>query len=94
MAVTGAVVNFDVTHRYLRDPRTEFLIGGVGAKLGKWTVGARLWHDLENHATTQEEYRAQYGSQCWGIGVAYVSKPGETQYLFSLELKGIGAAKF
>ncbi len=94
VAVTGAVVNFDVTHRYLRDPRTEFLIGGVGAKLGKWTVGARLWHDLENHATTQEEYRAQYGSQCWGIGVAYVSKPGETQYLFSLELKGIGAAKF
>ncbi|HAS55385.1 MAG: hypothetical protein A2X56_05100 [Nitrospirae bacterium GWC2_57_13] len=94
VTVNGEVIQFDVTHRYLREPRTEFLIGGAGAKLRKWSVSARLWHDLENKTTTQEEYRAQYGSQCWGLGVAYVSKPGETQYLFSLELKGIGAVKF
>lgn len=90
----GDILRLDATHRYLRDPRTEFLISGVGLKLGKWDVSARWWQDIDHKTTTQEEYRAHYLAQCWGLGVSYIQKPGETQYLMTLELKGIGAMKF
>lgn len=90
----GDTLRLDASHRYLREPRTEFLIGGVGVDLGKWNLAARWWRDMEHKTTTQEEYRIHYLAQCWGLGVSYVQKPGETQYLINLELKGIGAMKF
>jgi hypothetical protein len=34
-----------------------------------------------------------YASQCWGLGLSYINKPGETQYLFMIELKGLGGVK-
>jgi hypothetical protein len=87
-------VQLNVTHRYLRDPKTQFLIGGVGFTLGGWDLHAGLWRDVENRTTTQKEYRALHHSQCWGLGLSYIKKPGDTQYLLSLELKGIGTMKF
>jgi hypothetical protein len=87
-------VQFDVTHRYLRDPKTQFLIGGVGLTLGGWNLHAGVWHDLEKNETTQEEYRAYRQSQCWGLGISYIQRPGDTQYLLTLELKGLGTMKF
>jgi len=95
--VTTEPVQFDMTHQYLRfsptNPRTEFLIGGTGFKIDKWNLSAHFWRDLENHRTTQEEYRAHYASQCWGLALSYITKPGETQYLVMLELKGLGAVR-
>ena len=43
---------------------------------------------------TQHEYKVHYAAQCWGVGVMFVKRPGETQYLFTLDLKGLGALKF
>lgn len=94
VAINAEAVQLDLTHRYLRDPQTEFLVGGLSFKLGRWNLGARLWHDMENRETSQEEYRALYSSQCWGMGLSYVAKPGEVQYMLTLELKGLGAVKF
>jgi len=98
ISVKGDAVQFDLSHQYLRktvlNPRTEFLIAGTGFKLGKWNLNGQIWRDIENRKTTQEEYKAHYGSQCWGLGVSYVTKPGETQYLFTFDLKGLGTVKF
>lgn len=91
---TGDGLQLDLTHRYLREPRTEFLIGGAWFKLGRWDLSGHWWLDMENRKTTQEEYRAHYLSQCWGLGISYIQKPAETQYLMMLELKGLGAIKF
>lgn len=93
VSVTTEPVRFDISHRYLRDPKTQFLIAGTGFKLAKWDLSAQVWRDVENRKTTQEEYKAHYASQCWGLGLSYITKPGETQYLFLLELKGLGAVK-
>lgn len=84
---------FELVHQFLRIPRTQFVIGGVGFGLGKWDLNARLWRDVENRKTTQEEYRAHFASQCWGLNLQYVSKPGEVQYWAILELKGLGGLK-
>jgi LPS-assembly protein len=98
MSFKGETLQFDLSHRYLRatatNPKTQFLIIGMGVPAGKWKLNGQVWQDVENHATTQQEYKAHYGSQCWGLGVSYVTKPGETQFLFSLDLKGLGAVKF
>lgn len=90
---TGDVLRFDVSRQYLREPRTEFLIVGGGLKLAGLDIWGQVWRDRENSATTQEEYKVFYSAQCWGLGVKYVKKPGEVQYLFGFELKGIGGAK-
>lgn len=86
-------VQLDLTHQYLREPRTQFVIGGVGFALGKWDLNMQLWRDVENRFTTQQEYKAHYASQCWGLSFQYITKPGETQYLAMLELKGLGGVK-
>jgi hypothetical protein len=46
-----------------------------------------------NKQTTQQD-RLHYASQCWGLSIVYINKPGETQYMALLDLKGLGAMKF
>lgn len=82
--------SLNLTHRYLREPETEFIIGGGGFKFGKWDVSAQWWRDMQKKETTQEEYRIHYGSQCWGIRTSYVIKPGERQFMATLDLRGFG----
>ncbi len=92
--ITTNTVSLKITHQYLREPATEFLIGGTTLKLGRWDLSAQWWRDVENKKTTQEEYRLHYGSQCWGIGISYVLKPGETRFMAMLDLKGLGGKAF
>ncbi|HET6363571.1 MAG: LPS-assembly protein LptD [Nitrospirota bacterium] len=96
--VDTGTVKFNITHQYLHqtttNPTTEFLIGGIGFKAGRWDVNAQIWRDMVLKETTQQEYRLHYASQCWGLGIVYINKPGETQYMALLDLKGLGAMKF
>ncbi len=93
VTATGEVVQFDLTHQDLQNPKTEFLIGGIGLKLGKWDLSTHVWRDIENKLWTQKELKAHHASQCWGLGFSYVSRPGETQYLVTFDLKGLGLMK-
>lgn len=93
LAMKGEIIQLDLNHQYLRDPRTQFLIAGFGLKLEKWQINGQHWRDVENRTTTQREYKVHYASQCWGAGVNYISKPGERQYLFLVDLKGLGGVK-
>jgi LPS-assembly protein len=88
------VVSVNLTEQFIKEPATQFLIGGTGFKLGKWSLSAQWWRDMENRKTTQEEYRAHYTSQCWGIGFSYILKPGETQFVAMMDLKGIGGRQY
>ncbi len=92
--VNGDTARFNLTRQYLHTPRTRFLIAGAGTKIGNWDVDGQFWRDVVENKTTQQEYKLHYGSQCWGLGVMYVTKPGETQFMMTLELKGLGALKF
>ncbi len=101
VTVQADPVRFDIGHQYTRQNtqnpktqlKTQFLIGGAGLKLGKWDLSGQLWRDIENKKTTQKEFKAHYASQCWGLGVSYISRPGETQYLVTFDLKGLGAMR-
>jgi hypothetical protein len=93
VTLKGESAQFDMTHQYLRDPKTQFLITGLGFKAGKWDLKGQVWRDVETGHFTQKEYTVHYASQCWGLGLSYINKPGETQYLFMLDLKGLGGVK-
>jgi LPS-assembly protein len=94
IAVKGEVVQVDMSHQYLRDPRTQFFITGLGLKLDRWDLKGQVWRDVENRTITQREYKVHYAAQCWGVGFSYMNKPGETQYLVLFDLKGLGGMKF
>ena len=84
----------DLSHQYLRDPRTRYVIPGLGLKLDKWVLNGQVWWDNELRQMTQKNYKVQYNAQCWGLGLNYIIKPGERQYTFLFDLKGLGAMKF
>lgn len=88
--LTTGKVSVNLSQQYLRDPQTRFLIGGTGFKLSKWDLGAQWWRDVQNKKTMQEEYKMHYASQCWGVGISYSVKPGETQFKVMMDLKGLG----
>lgn len=94
VAVKTGTARFNITRQYLRNPETKYLIGGGGTTLGKWDLDAQIWRNIVIRETTQQEYKLAYASQCWGLGFMYVKKPGETQYLLTLDLKGLGGVKF
>jgi LPS-assembly protein len=94
IAVKSEFVQVDMSHQYLRDPRTQFLIVGLGFKIDRWDLKSQVWRDVENRTTTQRDFKVHYASQCWGVGFSYMNKPGETQYLVMLDLKGLGGVKF
>lgn len=89
--LTGKIVSLHLTEQYQQDPRTHYLSGGTVLNLGKWNLSGQWWRDMENKVTTQEEYKVHYGSQCWGIGISYVTTPGEHRELVTLDLKGLGS---
>lgn len=98
MNINTEPVQFSATHQYLREAgatkRTEYLTSSLAFNVFGWNMQGGLWYDLENHNTTQKEFRTTRHSQCWGLGLSYIVRPGETKYLLSLELKGLGTLKF
>lgn len=92
--VATDTLRFNISHQYLREPVTKYLIGGAGIKIGKWDLDGALWRDMVQKQITQRELKVHYASQCWGVGVVFIKKPGETQYLLTLDLKGLGVLKF
>jgi LPS-assembly protein len=86
---TSDIVSLNLGEQYLRD-QARYVISGGGLKLGKWNLSGQWWRDTRNNVTTQEEYRVKYGSQCWGINLAYITTPGEKRYLVLFNLTGLG----
>jgi LPS-assembly protein len=93
-SLTTGTVRMNLSYQSSRDAATtqsEYLIGGGGLKFGKWDLNAQKWLDIKNKSTTQEEYRVQYGSQCWGITLTFTHTPGETRYTILFDLAGLGS---
>ncbi|HXY54485.1 MAG TPA: LPS assembly protein LptD [Nitrospirota bacterium] len=99
VAVDAGTVRFNLTHEYLHSSptnpnTTEYLIGGIGFKAGRWDVNAQITRDIINKLTQQQDYKVHYASQCWGIAMEYINTPGNRQYKVLLDLKGLGGMKF
>ncbi len=94
MTITTDPVKFNISHQFIREPVTRFLITGTEFTVGKWTISGQLWRDLVLDRNTQKEYKLHYSSQCWGLNVKFLTQPGVTQYLVTFDLKGLGGTQF
>lgn len=88
-----APVSLSLSHSYYQGG-AEYMIAGAALALGKWSLSAQDWRDIQNNTTTQEQYLLHYGGQCWGLGLSYTHKPGDTQYMAMLDLKGFISRTF
>ena len=88
--------------RYTKEPRIEFLTGGMGFSLPFGVdVSGSVWYDIYLERVREQSYTLKYASQCWSVGVVYSNRLNIVdkiernidQILFTIELKGIGAVK-
>jgi LPS-assembly protein len=89
--LAASVLTLNLSETYARgNPPTQYVIGGMGLNLGKWSLTGQGSRDMENKKTTQENYSLHYAAQCWGLRVDYTAMPGEYRYTAMVDLKGIG----
>jgi LPS-assembly protein len=89
-AYSSGALSLNLSEQYIKDPATQYLIGGGGYTLGKWNAGVQWWRDMELRKTTQEDYALNYLAQCWGLRLTYTHTPGDYRYTAMLDLKGMG----
>lgn len=76
------------------DRQVNFLTAEAGVKLGaSWKVSGRAWYDLRTDSFRETMVSVGYESQCWGVGVGMLKRPDESQVLFMLSFKGLGAVR-
>jgi LPS-assembly protein len=83
--------SLDISDNYTQNPATHYIVTGGTAKLGRWNLSGRWWHDMKTAETTQQDYALQYASQCWGVSVMYSEKPGDYRFTVLFDLRGLGS---
>ncbi len=88
--------------RYTKDPRIEFLTGGMGFSFPFGIdISGSLWYDLYLGRLREQSYTLKYARQCWSAGMVFNHRHNIEndiekdvyQFLFTVELRGIGAVK-
>ncbi len=91
---TDFVSDFLVTSTTKEENTVNFLTFDGGVKVNEdWSLNGRLWYDLHTRSVREKSINILYSTQCWGLTVSYVSRPGEEQVMVFLNLKGIGGIK-
>lgn len=96
---------FVVGHRYTRQSAINFIKASAGYRINKqWSVAGNVWFDQEKTKVREQDFTLSYSGECWGISLHYIEKAGEnspdiirkreTQYLFTLDLKGLTSVGF
>ena len=88
---TNSVVSLNLAENYVQSSAAHFIIGGGTLNLGKWTLNAEVWRDIENRQTTEQDYSVNYQTQCWGIKALIQERPGDYRYTVLVDLKGLGS---
>ncbi len=88
--------------RYTKIPRIEFLTGGMGFSFPFGIdISGTVWYDLYLGRLREENYILKYARQCWSAGIVFNHRlniennieKDVYQFLFTVELRGIGAVK-
>ncbi|MEW6163353.1 MAG: LPS assembly protein LptD [Nitrospirota bacterium] len=57
-----------------------------------WYMGGRLWYDAEEKVVRDITVNVKYMSQCWGVSMAFIKRPGDFTVAIVFELRGISRA--
>ncbi len=88
--------------RYTKNPRIEFLTGGMGFTFPFGIdISGAVWYDSYLGRLREQSYTLKYARQCWSAGMVFNHRLNIEnniekdiyQFLFTVELRGIGAVK-
>ncbi len=91
----GGVISLNLTNNYVQSTATttaeNYLIGGGTLKHGKWSFNTELWRNIENKQYTEQDFSINYTTQCWGVKVLVIERPGDYSYKVLFDLRGLGS---
>ncbi len=81
---------FSAGHRYNRQNNITFYSAGIGLHPYKpLYLGGRIWYDAEEKEAKDIVMNIKYISQCWGISMEFIKRPGDFNVVILFELKGL-----
>ncbi len=76
--------------RYNRQDDTHFYTASMGLYPYKpLYTEARLWYDAKEKKAKEIAMNIKYTSQCWGVNMQFIKRPGDFTVALLFELKGI-----
>jgi lipopolysaccharide assembly outer membrane protein LptD (OstA) len=76
--------------RYNRQDKITFYNGSIGLHPYKpLYLEGKIWYDAKEGETTDMTLNIKYISQCWGVSVEFLKRPGDFNVIFRFELKGL-----
>lgn len=88
-----ADITFHAGQRYNRLNDVNTYVAGIGIHpFTPLTMSGNIWYDAKQRETREIGLNITYMSQCWGINLGYIKRPGDYSISFLIELKGITKA--
>lgn len=83
-----------VEETYTKIPESLFILTEAGTRISQsLDFTGRVWYDATQKSVRETDLRGTYSSQCWALNFIYIGRPEETQFLMTVELKGLGAVR-
>jgi LPS-assembly protein len=77
-------------HRYNRPEDITYYKAAIGLHPYKpLYLESKIWYDAKEHEAKEVGVKLKYLSQCWGIMIEYIKRPGDYDVRFLIELKGL-----
>jgi LPS-assembly protein len=88
-----AEITFQAGQRYNRLNNVNTYEAGIGIHpFTPLTMNGKIWYDAEQKETREISLNIIYMSQCWGINLGFIKRPGDSSVSFLFELKGLTKA--
>lgn len=86
--------HISLEERYIKDPESLFIMSEAGARVFQsLDFYGRVWYDATQKKVRETDLRGTYSSQCWALNLIFIERPEETQFLITIDLKGLGTVK-
>ena len=84
------IATISAGERYNRVDGIKYYTAGLDLNFLKpLYLESRIWHDAEQHETREVSLHLKYISQCWGMNLGFIKKPGDFTMTLLFELKGL-----
>lgn len=83
-----------IDERYTKIPESLFFTTEGSVRVTKTLdLSGKIWYDATQSKFMEVDLKGTYSSQCWAITLIYIERPEETQFLMTIDLKGLGTLR-
>jgi hypothetical protein len=93
LSMTVLGIAFSAGQRYNREDDIQTYVAGIGIHpFQPLYLNGSVWYDAFERETRDIAATIKYVSQCWGVQIGAVKRPGDFNLTVLFELKGITRA--